>query len=406
MKDILFNKRQRFAFFGSASGAADAVDIVVICRGKVIVDDVRDIVDVESSGGDVGGDQNLDEIVFELFEGALALALGLVAVNGLGFEATLDEFFGKLFHAVFGPAEDKHFFEIGIVQDVVQNVDFVHAFDLHDVLLHIFGSGLGFDGDGDWIFQKLLNQIFDGSRHSGGETESMPLGWDIRHDELDVIHKPHIKHLVRFVENDRFHFAEFQNSSIDEIEHSSRRADDQVVFVSQVADLHIDVGAADAADGIEPKAFGKNAKFLVDLKRQFAGRGHNENLLVFFVRDLVDERNEKGGCFSGARVGEAHDVSAVQNMKDDFVLDGSRLFVAAFFQSLKNCWIELEIGKLMFGNEMFHFFRDDRGFVDERREVERRQFESGISPRLTSASSTAISSARAPASAKRASARA
>ena len=37
--------------------------------------------------------QNLNLIVFEFFESALALALRFVAVNGFGFEAAGDEFF-------------------------------------------------------------------------------------------------------------------------------------------------------------------------------------------------------------------------------------------------------------------------------------------------------------------------
>jgi hypothetical protein len=31
---------------------------------------------------------------------------------------------------------------------------------------------------------------------------------------------------------------------------------------------------------------------------------------------------------------------------------------------------------LVLGNKMFHFFGDDRGFVDERRKIEGGQFES------------------------------
>ena len=40
-----------------ARGAADAVDVVLGGAGEVVVDDVRDAVDVDAAGGDVGGDQ-------------------------------------------------------------------------------------------------------------------------------------------------------------------------------------------------------------------------------------------------------------------------------------------------------------------------------------------------------------
>ena len=77
----LFHKSQRFAFFGPPSGAADAVDIIVISRGKVIVDDMRNAVNIETPGRHVSRDQHLGLIFFEALERALALAVGLVSVN-------------------------------------------------------------------------------------------------------------------------------------------------------------------------------------------------------------------------------------------------------------------------------------------------------------------------------------
>ncbi len=114
------------------------MDVVVIGGGKVIVDDMGDIVDVEASCRDVGRDQHLYLIVLETFEGALALALRFVAVDGFGFESAAQEFFGKFFDAVLGPAENKHFFEIRIIQNIMKNIHLVEASYFHDVLLHIF----------------------------------------------------------------------------------------------------------------------------------------------------------------------------------------------------------------------------------------------------------------------------
>lgn len=193
----------------------------------------------------------------------------------------------------------------------------------------------------------------------------MPFGRDMRHNELDVVHKSHIKHLVGFVEDSGFHIAKFQTSAIQEVEHPAGRADDQMVFISKIADLHIDVGAADAANGIEAEAFGKYPEFLVDLERQFARRGQDENLLVFFIRYFVDERDKKSGRLARSRVGEPHDIPIVQNMGDYFVLDRRRLLVAISFESPKNRRIDLEITKLVLRDKVLHFFSDNRGLIDE-----------------------------------------
>ena len=46
------------ALGASTASAADAVDEVVRGVGQVVVDDVRDVGDVDPAGGDIGGDQD------------------------------------------------------------------------------------------------------------------------------------------------------------------------------------------------------------------------------------------------------------------------------------------------------------------------------------------------------------
>ena len=58
-----------------APGAADTVDIRFFVFGALVVDDVGDVVDVDASGRDVGGDEDVDLAVAEGPERLLARAL-------------------------------------------------------------------------------------------------------------------------------------------------------------------------------------------------------------------------------------------------------------------------------------------------------------------------------------------
>src|SRR5208282_6784008 len=51
--------RQRVAGLTGPPGAADAVDVVLGMVGRVVVDDVADVGNVESARGDVGADDQL-----------------------------------------------------------------------------------------------------------------------------------------------------------------------------------------------------------------------------------------------------------------------------------------------------------------------------------------------------------
>ena len=64
-----------------ARRAADAVHVVLGVARDVVVDDVRDALDVDAAGDDVGRDEHLDSPVLEALERVLALRLGAVAVD-------------------------------------------------------------------------------------------------------------------------------------------------------------------------------------------------------------------------------------------------------------------------------------------------------------------------------------
>lgn len=81
------DESQRDTGLAGAAGAADAVDIIIIRLGRGVVDDMGNVRDVDTAGGDVCGDQDVELAVFELLEGALSLALRFTAVDGVDFEA-------------------------------------------------------------------------------------------------------------------------------------------------------------------------------------------------------------------------------------------------------------------------------------------------------------------------------
>lgn len=63
--DKLFYKGQGFAGFVHATGSTDTMDIIVVGRGQVIVDNVTDIGDIKTARGNIGGNKNLNMIFFE-----------------------------------------------------------------------------------------------------------------------------------------------------------------------------------------------------------------------------------------------------------------------------------------------------------------------------------------------------
>ena len=72
-----------------AGGAARAMEVVLGVLRRVVVHHDADVVDVEATGGDVGGDQDGQPSGRELGERPLPMALVEVAVDGRGGDALL-----------------------------------------------------------------------------------------------------------------------------------------------------------------------------------------------------------------------------------------------------------------------------------------------------------------------------
>jgi len=82
-------KRIGQAFFSSTGGAANAVNIDFGFVGQIEIEDVRNVVDVNASAGNVGGDENEHLAVSEVLERPCSGGLAFVTVNGVRWNPDL-----------------------------------------------------------------------------------------------------------------------------------------------------------------------------------------------------------------------------------------------------------------------------------------------------------------------------
>ena len=126
------------ALLAGASGAARAVGVVLDVFGQTEVDDVRQVVDVQSACCHVGGHEQLRQVLAELLHREVALLLREVAVQGLGVVAVLDELVGYLLRLYLRAAEDDGKDARVVVDDTLQRQVFIlgvdHIIDMVDVL--------------------------------------------------------------------------------------------------------------------------------------------------------------------------------------------------------------------------------------------------------------------------------
>ncbi|HVE19191.1 MAG TPA: hypothetical protein VNB52_08900, partial [Ilumatobacteraceae bacterium] len=99
------------AFSTGAGCAAGTVEERLVLGGRIDVDDQRDVVDVDTAGGDVGSHQHADLAAGEVGQVALADALREVAVQFHSRDARRVQLLGKLFGTVLGSHEQQRTIE-------------------------------------------------------------------------------------------------------------------------------------------------------------------------------------------------------------------------------------------------------------------------------------------------------
>jgi hypothetical protein len=65
---FLLDKRQSHTSFVDTAGPADAMDVVVVSGGNIVVNNMTNVGNIQSPGRHIGGHQDGDIISFECFQ--------------------------------------------------------------------------------------------------------------------------------------------------------------------------------------------------------------------------------------------------------------------------------------------------------------------------------------------------
>lgn len=159
------------------TATADTVNVVLAVGGEVVVDDERDLLDIDTAGEEIGGDENAGRARAELLHEDLTLLLLHVAVHSGDGEFTRVHLLGEPVDFAAGVAEDDGLGDGDGLVKIAQGVElplFLLDSDV-ELLDTLKGKFVPLDEDTDRVTHKLLGDFEDVGGHRGGEQDDLSI---------------------------------------------------------------------------------------------------------------------------------------------------------------------------------------------------------------------------------------
>ena len=273
-----------------------ATSVGVTCHiiRQTIVDNVSQIIYVQTTGSHIGSHQELNGMVAELLHGEVTLLLTQVAVQRLCIITILDELIRNILSLQLGAAEDNRkdawieihhalqgeILVLGIYQivDVVYMLSTLVARTYHDFLV---------------VVQVVEGNLLDVLAHGSREEQGVSIFRNVLKDGIDALREAHVQHLVSLIKHHVVHVLQLSHATINQIEQTARGSHDNLHTMLQGANLASDVGTAINCGNMQTvDVLGKTVQIVCYLEAELTCRTEDDSLcLLAFGISFLDNRN-------------------------------------------------------------------------------------------------------------------
>jgi hypothetical protein len=162
---------------------------------------------------------------------------------------------------------------------------------------------------------------------------------------LDVVDEAHVQHAVGFVQHQDLYLAQIQRALAGVVQQAAGGGDQDVHAAAQFFNLRAHANAAEHHHRGEVGVFAIGANAFFDLRREFAGGGHDQGAhgvdaaavgQARLSRQALQQGQRESRGFAGAGLGAAEQVNALEHGGDRLGLDGRGGVIALLKHGFKN----------------------------------------------------------------------
>ena len=262
----------------STACTSASVGIVLGIVGQTVVDDMGQVIHVQTACRHVRGHKQLCAVLAELLHGQVALLLGEVAMQGIGIVAVLYQFVGNLLCLHTGTAEDYAVDSGIVVHHTLQCQIFVLRAYHIIYMVHMLCSLVART---HLYLLRVLEVLacygLNFLAHCGGEEQCAVLLGYTAEDFVQVFLEAHCEHFIGLVQYHVSYGGEVGCSALHQVYESSRRSHEHVYATLEGTNLCLYAGTSVHGQYAHTLGmFGKALQVVGYLQAQLSGGCQNQ----------------------------------------------------------------------------------------------------------------------------------
>ena len=293
---------------------ATAVGVALDIGGQSVVDDVRQVIDVETTCGHIRRHEYLGEVAAKLLHRQVALRLREVAVERLRIVAIAYQLVGYLLRLALRATEDDGVDLRIEVHDTLQGQVFVlrvdHVIDMVHILRTLIATA---DHDLLVVVEVALGHTLHLAAHRGREEQCVALLGNAFENLGDGVLESHVEHLVGLIKHHVAGVVETRLAPVHQVDEAARCSHDDLCAMTERTNLCLDTCATIDGDDMDMGDIAREGVEIVgDLETELAGRREHDGLRLLAVGvNTLEQGNAEGCRLARTRLGEGDDVVAV-----------------------------------------------------------------------------------------------
>jgi len=322
------------------------VDVVLLVGWQVVVDDQGNLLDIDTSGQQVSGDQDSRRTRSELVHDGVSLGLWQVGVDSRHSEVVSLQLGGQGLDLGSGVTEDNSLGDRDGIVQVAQTVELEGLLlDVDVVLLNTLqGQLILLNQDTDWVVHELGGDLQDILRHSGRQKDDLGGLWQQLEDVVDLLLETGRQHLIGLIQDEHLDLVGLEVSSVDHVENSTWGTNNNLDTRSEGLDIVRQRGTTNRGVDGDVQVQTDVGDDVLDLQSQLSGWSQDQSLGGLLVDvDVLQSRDGEGSGLTGTGLGLSQHISTLSNWQDGSLLNSRRGFVTVTEDTSNDFWLQVQV---------------------------------------------------------------